>query len=96
MLGAEEQNLHTASLGLQRDVKSLLGAIAKAPQASKQDVQERQVQHCMAQLRAHIRDLELLAEEQDTYVLCLLSPLAEGGNQGNQGPVFFHLLNSQR
>eukprot|EP00983_Pelagomonas_calceolata_P027411 860953-Pelagomonas_calceolata.AAC.1 len=60
-LGAEEHQLHAASLQVQSNVKTLLASVFQCPEA-----QDRQLQLCMAQLRAHIRDLELLAEEQDT------------------------------
>ncbi|KAF5832921.1 hypothetical protein DUNSADRAFT_11033 [Dunaliella salina] len=60
-LGAEEHQLHAASLQVQGSVKSLLANVAQSPEAL-----DRQLQRCMAQLRANIRDLELLAEEQDT------------------------------
>jgi hypothetical protein len=66
-LGEEEEGHHRALLALQAEVRSTVSGLASI-NSSKSQLQllERQIQDRMAQMRAHIRDLELLAEEQDT------------------------------
>jgi len=66
---------HAALLSLADAVRSSLASLsAAAAHAAGQQLQQQQEgvergsQRSMAQLRAHIRDLELLAEEQDTWV----------------------------
>ncbi|KAL6764841.1 hypothetical protein V8C86DRAFT_1212619 [Haematococcus lacustris] len=67
MLGDEEQTLHATLLGLERAVRESASGFANVS-ASKSQLQllERQIQDRLAQMRGHIRELELLAEEQDT------------------------------
>jgi len=60
-LGSDELHLHGAMESLQQSIRAVLGAQQQV-QSSRQDAA---VQTSMAQLRAQIRDLELLAEEQD-------------------------------
>lgn len=67
MLGPEEAAHHTALIQLAAEVQRAISSLADATQSkASQSLLDRQVQHKLAQLRAHIRDLELLAEEQDT------------------------------
>jgi hypothetical protein len=66
-LGEEEEGHHRALLALQAEVRNSVSGLASI-NASKSQIQllERQIQDRMAQMRARIRDLELLAEEQET------------------------------
>jgi hypothetical protein len=66
-LGPEEEAHHASLLGVEQEVRSIVSALNGSGQQLKDHkAVERRLQHCMSDLRAHIRDLELLAEEQDT------------------------------
>lgn len=71
LLGPEETQHHAALTMLQQ---ATLGAVAgimsgsssSAPSSTALAGLDRQIQGQLATMRGHIRDLELLAEEQDT------------------------------
>lgn len=68
-LGPEEQEHHQTLLKLEHEVRNCVESLSNTkPGAPKTTLNmlDRQIQEKMAQLRSHIRDLELLGEEQDT------------------------------
>lgn len=70
-LGEEEMALNCSLLALKREAQELLASISRAGASltkSQLAHKDRQLQDQLAAMRSHIRDMELLAEEQDTYV----------------------------
>lgn len=70
-LGQAEAQLHQALHTCEQQVQQLLDGLRGAPDVpSKMQTTrvERQIKELQAQMRQHIRDLELMAEEQDTCV----------------------------
>jgi hypothetical protein len=67
-LGPDEQAHHGALLALQAGAQDLLGGLAAPLTKSQLALHDRRLQEKLAEMRSHIRDLELLAEEQDTCV----------------------------
>ena len=70
-LGQAEAQLHQALHTCEQQVQQLLDGLRGAPDVpSKMQTTrvERQIKELQAQMRQHIRDLELMAEEQDACV----------------------------
>jgi hypothetical protein len=66
LLGPEEHSHHATLLQLEDAVRASLPAIAASGSSKTQAVmRDKQTQDRLAKMRFHIRDLELLAEEQD-------------------------------
>lgn len=69
-LGPEEVAHHDALVSAAAAARALLAHLGQ-PQAltaskATEHLQEKQLQDKLAQMRSHIRDLELMGEEQDT------------------------------
>lgn len=67
-MGEEESQHHQKLLELEQTVTEAICIISRARDGQQQRAvrSERQIQDTLALMREHIRDLELLAEEQET------------------------------
>lgn len=68
LLGEEEAQHHQKLLALEQTVTEAICIISRSGDGPKQKAgrSQRQIQDTLALMREHIRDLELLAEEQET------------------------------